>query len=68
MLIILGGVRCLAILKTGPPKGVPLEQLISEAFAEEFIKQTACFRVLGVLGEGQTSGGQLIYMWLIFGL
>ena len=49
MLIILRGVRCPLILKTGSAKGVPLEQLILEPFAEEFIKRVACLRGLGGL-------------------
>ena len=49
MTIIPGRFRCPVILKTGPAKGVPLEQLILEAFAQDFIKRIACLRGLVVL-------------------
>ena len=36
MLIILRGFRCSLILKTGPAKGVPLEQSKKAAFVKDF--------------------------------
>ena len=39
MLIILRGFRCSLILKTGPAKGVPLEQSKKAAFVKEFFRK-----------------------------
>ena len=39
MWIILGGFRCPVILKTGPAKGVPLEQSKKAVFVKDFFRQ-----------------------------